>query len=76
MNFHPWAKNALISDPYNPPPAALSVERAVIDLAKMEVCDAKKITLQIVKLQIVGRSHPRQRVFIPADLCERSPIQV
>jgi len=61
VNFRPWAKNAFISDPYIPPPAALSVERVVIDLTKME---------------IVGRSHPRQRIFIPADLCEPTPIQV
>ena len=39
VNFRPWAKNAFISDPYNPPPAALSVERVVIDLTKMEVCN-------------------------------------
>lgn len=37
VNFRPWAKNAFITDPYNPPPVALSVERVVIDLTKMEV---------------------------------------
>jgi len=61
VNMRPWSKNAVISDPYNPPPVALSIERVVIDLAKME---------------IVGRSHPRQRIFIPSDLCEPTPIQI
>ena len=63
INMRPWDKGAVITDPYNPPPAALSVERIVIDLAKMEV---------------VGRSHPRQRIFIPSDneFREQNPIQV
>ena len=61
VNFRPWARNVLIADPYDPPPVALCVERAVIDLARMEV---------------TGRSHPRHRVFIPADLCAPTPVQV
>ena len=63
VNMRPWVKGAVITDPYNPPPAAPSVERIVIDLAKMEV---------------IGRSHPKQRIFIPSDneFCEQNPIQV
>ena len=63
VNMRPWVKGAVITDPYNPPPAALSEERIVIDLAKMEV---------------VGRSHPRQRIFLPSDneFCVQTPIQV
>ena len=61
VNFRPWARNARILDPYDPPPVALCTERVVIDLARMEVA---------------GRSHPRHRVFIPADLCSPSPVQV
>ena len=61
VNFRPWARNVLIPDPYDPPPVALCVERAVIDLARMEV---------------TGRSRPRHRVFIPADLCAPTPVQV
>merc|ERR1711915_479593 len=61
VNYRTWARNAFINDPYDPPPAAYSVERVVIDLTTMK---------------IVGRSHPRQRIFIPADRCEATPIQV
>ena len=61
VNFRPWALNVSIPDPYAPPPVALCTERVVIDLARMEV---------------TGRSHPRHRVFIPADLCSPSPVQV
>ena len=54
VNFRPWAKNAFIPDPYNPPPVALSVERVVIDLTKMEVCsqndDFYKVQTKIIKL--------------------------
>eukprot|EP00090_Calanus_glacialis_P023408 TRINITY_DN36132_c0_g1_i1.p1 TRINITY_DN36132_c0_g1~~TRINITY_DN36132_c0_g1_i1.p1 ORF type:complete len:159 (-),score=31.37 TRINITY_DN36132_c0_g1_i1:18-494(-) len=61
VNMRPWPKGAIITNPHKPPPAALRVERVVLDLAKMEV---------------VGRSHPRQRVFIPSDSFEPSPLQV
>ena len=71
MNFHPWAKNALISDPYNPPPAALSVERTVIDLAKMEVCEIKKIALHFRSLNFrlledltLGREFSSLQTFV------------
>ena len=52
--MRPWPANVVITDPYQPPPVAFSVERVVIDLARMEV---------------VGRSHPRHRssLRIPAD---------
>ena len=61
VNFRPWARNVRILDLYDPPPVALCTERVVIDLARMEVA---------------GRSRPRHRVFIPADLCSPSPVQV
>ena len=52
----------------------------MIDLARMEVefpdlhCAAVQCTLCTV--QVVGRSEPRQRVFIPAELSEPAPLQV
>ena len=61
VNYRPWAANVEIADPYDPPPVALCVERVVVDLARMEV---------------VGRSHPRHRIFIPADMCSPTPVQV
>ena len=61
VNMRPWPANVVITDPYQPPPVAFSVERVVIDLARMEV---------------VGRSHPRQRIFIPYDHCSPTPVQV
>ena len=61
VNMRPWASNVVITDPYDPPPVAHCVERVVVDLATMEV---------------VGRSHPAHRIFIPFDLCEPTPVQV
>ena len=61
VNMRPWASNVVITDPYSPPPVAYCVERVVIDLATMEV---------------VGRSHPRQRIFIPFEHCYPTPVQV
>ena len=61
VNLRPWASNVVITDPYDPPPVAHCVERVVLDLATMEV---------------VGRSHPAHRIFIPFDLCEPTPLQV
>ena len=63
VNIRPWPKNPVFSSPLNPPPVGLSIERIVIDLSVME---------------IVGRSFPKQRIFIPSDpdYCEPTPIQV
>ena len=61
VNYRPWAANVTILDPYDPPPVTLIVERVVIDLAKMEV---------------VGRSRPIHRIFIPFELCNTTPVQV
>ena len=63
VNIHPWPKHAMFSNPLHPPPVGLCRERIVIDLSRMEV---------------VGRSLPNQRVFIPSDpdYCEAAPVQV
>ena len=61
VNYRPWPAGVSITDPYDPPPVALVVERVVIDLSRMEV---------------VGRSRPRHRLFIPFELCSPTPVQV
>ena len=61
VNYRPWPAGVTITDPYDPPPVALVVERVVIDLGRMEV---------------VGRSRPRHRLFIPFELCSPTPVQV
>ena len=49
----------------------------MIDLARMEVELALTCTaLLCTTVQVVGRSEPRQRVFIPAELSEPAPLQV
>ena len=63
INIHPWPKDAVFSNSLSPPPVGLCLERIVIDISRMEV---------------VGRSLPTQRVFIPSDpdYCEAAPVQV
>ena len=32
--------------------------------------------IDLARMEVTGRSHPRHRVFIPADLCAPTPVQV
>ena len=59
--MRPWPLGLQIPDAWVAPPCGLATQLVVVDLATMRV---------------VGRSRPKQRVFVSGEEVEQKPVQV